>query len=60
MNDWFDLNVAKALNKIIIENSNDKRLFYTDDGYQECIIFYRDKDWASSFQKETGLVLSEF
>lgn len=59
-NDWFDMKVAKALNKIIMENSNDKRLFYTDDGYQECIIFYRDKEWADSFQKETGLVLSEF
>lgn len=60
MYDWFDMNVVADLNKIIIENGNDKRLFCTDDGYQECIIFYRDKDWASAFQKDTGLVLSEF
>lgn len=58
MDDWFDVNVADALNKIIIENGNGRRLFFTDDGYQECIVFYRDADWADSFQKETGLVLS--
>lgn len=59
MYDWFDLNVAKDLNEIIMENGNDKRLYFTDDGYQECIIFYRDAEWASAFQKETGLVFSE-
>ena len=58
INDWFDPNAAFALNKIIIENGSGKRLFFADDGYQECIIFYRDTDWADSFQKETGLVLS--
>lgn len=60
MYDWFDLNVAKELNEIIMENGNDKRLYFTDDGYQEVIIFYRDAEWASAFQKETGLVFSEF
>lgn len=58
--DWFDLNVANELNKIIIENCKDKQLFFTNDGYQECIIFYRNKEWANSFQKETGLTLSQF
>lgn len=58
MNDWFDMNAANALNQILIENGNGKRLFFTDDGYQECIIFYRDADWADSFRKETGLALS--
>lgn len=58
MHDWFDPNAASALNEIIIENGNGKRLFFTSDGYQECIIFYRDTDWANSFQKETGLMLS--
>ncbi len=55
-NDWFDMNVAFALNKIIIENGNGKRLFFTSDGYQQCIVFYRDSEWAKSFEKETGLV----
>lgn len=53
--DWFDLNIASELNKIIIENGKDKQLFFTSDGLQECIVFYRDKEWANSFQKETGL-----
>lgn len=57
--DWFDLTVANNLNKIITENQGDKRLFFTSDGYQECIVFYRSTDWAKAFQKETGLVLSE-
>lgn len=57
-NDWFDAGVANELGKIIKENSKDKQLFFADDGYQECIIFYRDKDWADNFQKETGLALS--
>lgn len=57
--DWFDLTVADNLNKIIIESQNDKRLFFTSDGYQECIVFYRSTDWAKAFQEETGLVLSE-
>lgn len=57
--DWFDLNVASDLNKIIIENQSDKRLFFTSDGYQECIVFYRSGDWAEAFQEETGLALSE-
>ena len=58
--DWFDLNVANELNKIIMENTTDKQLFFANDGFQECIVFYRNKDWANSFEKETGLSLSEF
>lgn len=57
-NDWFDAGVANELGKIIKENSKDKQLFFADDGYQECIVFYRDKEWADNFQKETGLALS--
>ena len=58
--DWFDLNVANELNKIIMENTTDKQLFFANDGFQECIVFYHNKDWANSFEKETGLSLSEF
>ncbi len=57
--DWFDLDVANGLNKIIIENQSNKRLFFASDGYQECIVFYRSTDWAEAFQEETGVVLSE-
>lgn len=33
---------------------------FTSDGYQEGIVFYRDKEWAEGFQLETGLELVEF
>ncbi len=39
---------------------NEKQLFFTSDGYQEGIVFYRDKEWADGFQLETGLELVEF
>lgn len=58
-NDWFDLNFAKELNQIIIENQSGKRLFFATDGYQEYLVFYHDADWAMEFQNKTGLVLSE-
>lgn len=59
LHDWFDPNFAAELNKIIIAQGNGKRLYFTDDGYQQCIVFYRTNDWADAFQKETGLLLSE-
>lgn len=58
--DWFDVNVANELNKIIKDYGNEKQLFFTSDGYQEGIVFYRDKEWAEGFQLETGLELVEF
>ena len=57
--DWFDLNVANELNEIIKKYGNGKQLYFTGDGYQECIVFYRDPEWAKSFQTETGLELVE-
>ena len=58
--DWFDVSVANELNKIIKEYGNEKQLFFTSDGYQEGIVFYRDKEWTDGFQLETGLDLVEF
>nr|WP_317378815.1 hypothetical protein [uncultured Faecalimonas sp.] len=58
--DWFDVNVANELNKIIKEYGEGKQLFFTSDGYQEGIVFYRDPEWADGFQRETGLELVEF
>lgn len=57
--DWFDLNIAAELNEIIKEHGNGKQLYFTIDGYQECIVFYRDNEWAIKFQRETGFELSE-
>ncbi len=58
MSDWFDFSVADELNKIIMAGGNGKQLFFASDGYQECIVFYCDADWAEAFEKETGLSLS--
>lgn len=57
--DWFDLRAANQLNKIIRRHTSGKQLFFTWDGYQECIVFYRDKEWADAFEAETGLELVE-
>lgn len=58
-NDWFDLSVINELNKIIKEHGNGKQLFLASDGYQECIVIYRDHDWVYQFQQETGVEFSE-
>ncbi len=57
--DWFDTKVTDELNKIIIANGNENRLYFASDGYQECIVFYRNAEWAEAFQSETGLRLSK-
>lgn len=56
--DWFDLNVINQLNDIIIEKDTGKRLLFTTDGYQSCIIFYNDEQWAELFREKTGLSLT--
>lgn len=56
--DWFDPNAAGELSEIIREHGNGKQLFFTGDGYQECIVFYRSQDWAEAFQAETGMGLT--
>lgn len=59
MGDWFDPNIGKKLNQIIIAENTGKQLFFASDGYQGCIVFYRDQEWAASFQEQTGLSLSD-
>lgn len=59
MEDWFDCNVANQLNELIIAKGTGKQLFFASDGYQECIVFYCDKEWANAFQEKTGLRLAE-
>lgn len=42
------------------QQDSEKQLFFASDGYQEGIVFYRDKKWADAFQMETGLELVEY
>ena len=56
MGDWFDLQFANAISDII--QKNDKRLWFASDGYQECIVFYGDEQWAEKFSERTGVELA--
>ncbi len=56
--DWFNMQFARDLGQIIQESGTGKRLYYTPDGYQGCIFFYRAPDWAAAFQRELGFPLS--
>lgn len=58
-NDWFDPKVLEQLNDIIAGTGEQRRLYATTDGYQSCIIFFCDKDWADGFFEKTGLLLSQ-
>lgn len=57
--DWFDVEMLAFMNKVISEQGTDKNLYITSDGYQECIVFYQTKDWASRFNKSLGLNLKQ-
>ena len=57
--DWFDASVANDLAVIVASQGGEKRLYFASDGFQSCYVFFRDKEWASSFQEATGLALYE-
>lgn len=59
MSDWFDLETADVLNKIIIDRGFGKRLYFGSDGYQMVFVFYCDAEWAAAFEKMTGMHLKE-
>ena len=56
--DWFNMQFARDLGQIIQKSGTGKRLYYTPDGYQLCIFFYRSTECASSFQMELVFRLS--
>lgn len=58
-NDWFNPRLANELSGIIRARNTGKQLFFTGDGYQECIVFYRDKEWADAFEAGTGIALAK-
>lgn len=57
MGDWFDLAAADDLNKIIRVHGDGRRLYFTDDQWQGCFVFYGDHAWAREFQRKTGIRL---
>jgi len=55
--DWYDVNIIPFLNRITKNDKHTKQLFFLTDGYQECIVFYKDIKWANVFEEVTGLRL---
>ncbi len=58
-NDWFDVGMLTFMNDVISEQSDDRHLYVTSDGYQECIVFCRTEDWVSQLKKTTGIILEQ-
>ena len=48
-NDWFDMEMIGYINKILQENNSNKFLYFTSDGWQNCILFYNTEKWAEKF-----------
>lgn len=57
--DWFDVGMLTFMNDVISEQSNDKHMYVTSDGYQECIVFCRTEEWAARLMESTGIVLEQ-
>lgn len=47
--DWFDTGILTFMNQVIDEQDTGSHLYVTGDGYQECVVFYRTKEWAEHF-----------
>lgn len=56
--DWFDFDVAEDLNEIIQDAGTGKQLYFSVDGGQGILVFYRDAQWAAEFQRKTGIALT--
>ena len=48
-NDWFDMKMIGYINKILQENNCKKFLYVSNDGWQNCILFYNTEKWAEKF-----------
>lgn len=55
--DWLDSNIIGDINDALKNSGIEKRVYAMEDGGQGCILFYRDKEWAARFRKETGIKL---
>ena len=49
--DWFDAGILIFLNQVIGQQDTDRRLYVTTDGYQCCILFYQNEEWAQRFRE---------
>ena len=51
-NDWFDMKMIGYINKILQENNCKKFLYVSNDGWQNCILFYNTEKWAEKFNSK--------
>ena len=56
-NDWFDTDIIGFMNAVLKDQGIEKRLLVTDDGMQECILFYNDNKWAGEYERIMGYAL---
>lgn len=55
--DWLDFDIIGQINSTLEQNGIEKRIYFTDDNGQGCVLLYRDKEWADQFKEETGITL---
>lgn len=55
--DWMDFDIIGQINSTLEQNGIEKRIYFTDDNGQGCVLLYRDKEWANQFKEETGITL---
>ena len=48
--DWFDTGLLAFMGRVVEEQNTGRRL-YAFDGFQDCMIFYRTKEWAENFKE---------
>lgn len=55
--DWLDTSILRCLNDALGKENAPGRIYALDDDGWSCVLFYRDKEWASEFARKTGLRL---
>ncbi len=59
MYDWYDTNTLDTLHQIINAHSTENRLYAASDSGQGILLLYRTSEWASDFNRLTGIALFE-
>ena len=49
--DWFDTGLLAFMGRVVEEQNTGRRLYAFSDGFQDCMIFYRTKEWAENFKE---------
>lgn len=57
--DWFDTGMLAFMNRVVEEQDTGRHLYVTDDGYQQCIVFYRTEEWAGKYRRMLGAELTQ-